>query len=60
MRDGLVLGMAAWTAGYLGWLPALGLMRPVWKQNLPQALAPVAEHAVYGVVTDAVYDLTAV
>src|SRR5690242_9890534 len=56
LLDGLMLGTAAWAAGYLGWLPALGLMRPVWKQKAPQALAPVAEHAVYGAVTVAAYD----
>ena len=56
LLDGLVLGAAAWAAGYLGWLPALGLMRPVWKQDAPQALAPAAEHAVYGMVTVAAYD----
>jgi hypothetical protein len=31
-------------------------MRPVWKQSAPQAFAPAAEHAVYGVVTVAAYD----
>lgn len=56
LLDGLALGAAAWAAGYLGWLPALGLMRPVWKQDAPQALAPAAEHAVYGMVTVASYD----
>lgn len=56
LLDGLMLGAAAWAAGYLGWLPALGLMPPVWKQNVPQALAPAAEHAVYGMVTVAAYD----
>ncbi|HEX5471991.1 MAG TPA: hypothetical protein VFW73_08895 [Lacipirellulaceae bacterium] len=54
--DGLMLGSAAWAAGYLGWLPALGVMRPVGKHYASQALAPVAEHAVYGVVTVAVCD----
>src|SRR5690349_15539502 len=27
--DGLILGAACWAAGYLGWLPAAGLMPPV-------------------------------
>ncbi len=55
LLDGLILGASAWAAGYLGWLPAMGLMRPVWRQNVPQALAPAAEHAVYGIVTVAAY-----
>lgn len=56
LLDGLVLGMAAWAAGYLGWLPALGLMPPVWQQQAPQALAPAAEHLAYGVTAVAAYD----
>lgn len=56
LLDGLMLGVAAWAAGYLGWLPAMGLMRPVWKQKTAQALAPAAEHAVYGMVTVGAYD----
>jgi hypothetical protein len=56
LLDGLSLGACAWAAGYLGWLPAMGLMRPVWRQNAVQALAPAAEHAVYGMVTVAAYD----
>lgn len=54
--DGLVLGATAWAAGYSGWLPALGLMRPVWQQDAPRAVAPVVGHAVYGMVTVAAYD----
>lgn len=54
LSDGVVLGTVTWAAGYLGWLPALNLMPPVWKQSLPQAVAPVIEHAVYGVVAVAV------
>jgi hypothetical protein len=56
IREGLALGTLTWAAGYLGWLPATGLMPPVWKQSAPRALAPLAEHALYGVVAVAVYD----
>ena len=54
--DGVILGIANWAAGYLGWLPALGLMPPVWQQKTPQAIAPIAEHALYGMITMATYD----
>jgi hypothetical protein len=54
--NGVALGVATWAAGYLGWLPALGLMPPVWKQEPEQAIAPVVEHALYGMVTVAAYD----
>jgi len=35
LTDGAVLGAACWAAGYAGWLPALGLMPPVWRQRAP-------------------------
>jgi hypothetical protein len=54
--DGVGLGIATWATGYLGWLPATGLMPPVWRQSAPQAIVPVAEHALYGIATVAVYD----
>ena len=56
LMDGLALGVVTWAAGYLGWLPAVGLMPPVWRQERPQALAPVAEHVAYGVTAVAAYD----
>jgi hypothetical protein len=55
-RDGLVLGMVTWAAGYLGWLPALGLMPPVWKHQPRQVAAEIVEHIAYGAVTVAAYD----
>ena len=54
--DGVILGIANWAAGYLGWLPALGLMPPLWQQKTPQVIAPIAEHALYGMITVAMYD----
>lgn len=54
--DGLGLGAACWAAGYLGWLPALGLTPPVWRQRTIQAVAPAMEHLVYGVVAVASHD----
>jgi hypothetical protein len=54
LTDGAVLGAVCWAAGYLGWLPALGLMPPVWRQRGPQVIAPAAGHLVYGVAAVAV------
>ena len=54
--DGLCLGLLTWAAGYLGWLPGVGLMPPVWKQRPAQVAAPVARHAAYGLATVAAYD----
>ncbi len=57
MLDGAWFGLLTWAAGYLGWLPASGLMPPVWKHEAKQVSKPIAEHALFGVATVAAYDL---
>ena len=46
---GALAGMAIWIASYLGWLPALGILRPAthhpWRRNLLMIIA----HLVWGV-----------
>jgi len=56
LLDGAALGMACWAAGYLGWLPALGLMPKVTDQTPAQVAGPVANHLAYGLVTAAAYN----
>jgi hypothetical protein len=56
LPEGVALGLATWAAGYLGWLPATGLMPPVSEQDPAQAILPAVEHAAYGVATVAAYD----
>jgi hypothetical protein len=56
LLDGAVLGGVCWAVGYAGWLPALGLMPPVWRQRAPQVVAPAAEHFAYGMATVAAYN----
>ncbi len=53
--EGALLGLATWAVGYLGWLPATGLMPPVWKHKSKQIAAPIAEHTFYGLATVAGY-----
>ncbi len=55
LTEGLLLGLAAWAIGYLGWLPATGLMPPVWRHKPKQLIRPVTEHALYGLATVAGY-----
>ena len=57
LTEGAALGLLTWAAGYLGWLPATGLMPPVWKQEPAQALTPPLTHALFGMATVAAYDL---
>jgi hypothetical protein len=56
LRDGVALGVANWATGYVGWLPALGLMPPVWQQHPRQVAAGLVEHVVYGITTVAAYN----
>jgi hypothetical protein len=55
LTDGAVLGLATWATGYLGWLPALGLMPPVHRQEPAQVFGLVVHHVLYGVATVAAY-----
>ena len=56
LLDGFVLGIGAWAAGYLGWLPALGLTPPLREQTAPQVAGPVVDHLAYGVATVVAFD----
>src|SRR5215212_7543098 len=53
--DGTVLGLGVWAVGYLGWLPALGLMPPVQRQETEQVAGPIVQHVIFGVATVAAY-----
>jgi hypothetical protein len=55
IAEGSLLGLGTWAVGYLGWLPALGLMPPVPKQGLKEAAGPLLQHVVFGVVSVAAY-----
>lgn len=53
---GVVLGLGTWAVGYLGWLWILGLMPPPWRQRVPQAVVPAAQHVGYGLATVGAYE----
>jgi len=55
--DGVVLGAVAYAAGHLGWLPALGLSKPVWKHEFPEIAGELLRHVAYGVATTAAYGM---
>ena len=56
LLDGTLLGLGSWAVGYLGWLPATGLMPPVWKQEAKQVIPGILSHVAFGVATVAVLD----
>lgn len=45
---GSAYGLLLWAAGYLGWMPAAGVLPRPWRQQAGDALVPVAAHVVYG------------
>jgi hypothetical protein len=53
--EGAAIGMGVYLLGYFGWLPLLGLTRPLWKQPLPEVVGETMRHVAYGVTTAAVY-----
>jgi hypothetical protein len=50
LLEGTALGVAVWAAGYVGWLPALGLMPPLTEQQPKQIAAPLLQHVAFGLV----------
>jgi hypothetical protein len=57
LLEGSALGLVAWGAGYLGWLPATGLMPPVTKQEPGQIAGPILSHILFGIATVGLYRL---
>jgi uncharacterized membrane protein YagU involved in acid resistance len=51
---GPVYGLVVWAAGYLGWMPASGVLPQPWRQQAGEALVPVVAHVVYGATLGAV------
>ena len=46
---GVLTGMAIWIGSYLGWLPALGILRPATKHPWRRNLLMIIAHIVWGV-----------
>ena len=47
--NGAVIGLAIWAAGYMGWLPLLGILPPPEKRPRRRTLAIIAAHLVWGI-----------
>ena len=47
---GAGMGAACWAAGYLGWLPAAGIVEPVHRQGAGNVASALATHVIYGVI----------
>jgi hypothetical protein len=51
LLTGAALGLVTWAVGYLGWLPATGLMPPVTRQEPARVAGPIATHVGFGIAT---------
>jgi hypothetical protein len=50
-RAGALAGVAVWLASYLGWIPAVGLLKPATRHPPRRNLLMVAVHLVWGAAT---------
>ena len=46
---GILMGLAVWIGSYLGWLPALGILRPATQHPRRRNLMMILAHVVWGV-----------
>jgi hypothetical protein len=46
---GILTGLAVWAGSYLGWLPAMGILRPATRHPWRRNLLMIVAHVVWGV-----------
>jgi uncharacterized membrane protein YagU involved in acid resistance len=54
--QGAVYGLAVWAAGYLGWLPAAGILPPATRQPARRNVSLILSHLVWGATTAVIFD----
>ena len=60
LTSGVAYGLGVWTASYLGWVPAAGLMPPATRQPTQRNVMMIAAHIVWGAALGAVTAAAAV
>ncbi|WP_309084240.1 hypothetical protein [Chelativorans sp.] len=48
LPSGILYGLSVWTVSYLGWIPAVGLLKPATRHPLERNLLMLAVHMVWG------------
>lgn len=48
LHEGVGYGVAIWTASYLGWLPAAGVLKPATQHPAGRNMLMLASHLVWG------------
>lgn len=54
--NGIVYGIGVWIGSYLGWIPALGILRPATQHPPARNVVMILAHVVWGAVTGIVAD----
>lgn len=49
--NGILFGLTFWAAGYLGWLPAAGLLRPATEHPKERTALMIVSNVLYGITT---------
>lgn len=57
MLAGASYGLAVWAGSYLGWLPALGVLKPATKHPVRRTALMIAAHLVWGAALGATLPL---
>jgi uncharacterized membrane protein YagU involved in acid resistance len=52
---GIGFGLLVWLTGYMGWLPALGILQPATKHPAQRNALMITAHVVWGSVTGLVF-----
>jgi hypothetical protein len=58
LAAGAAMGAVIWAVGYLGWLPATGLAKPIHKNPVGRSASTLLEHLAYGTVSTVPLALT--
>ncbi|HXV98829.1 MAG TPA: DUF6789 family protein [Anaerolineae bacterium] len=53
---GALFGLALWTGSYLGWLPAVEILRPATEHPARRNALMIVAHIVWGTITGVVVD----
>jgi uncharacterized membrane protein YagU involved in acid resistance len=54
--EGASWGLAVWAGSYLGWLPAMGILRPATEHPLRRTAVMITAHLVWGGVVGLLVD----
>ncbi|MHB1416994.1 MAG: hypothetical protein ACYC1C_17235 [Chloroflexota bacterium] len=50
-----LFGLFSYVIGFMGWLPALGIIPPLWRQQQPAGVMRMMGHIFYGLVLGMVF-----